>query len=149
MKLHQIKANQTSIQHYNKHAKKIKIKQTNRNKTKHESEDLIKTEARKTWSDGVNFTLQNRFSCTFKVLKPMSFRGLRPLVPCQGLCPWTPPGALRQAPGPHPCWASRQAARGAGYVCTLFPILGIGGKWKCAPPPQLTTSCARHCAHAT
>ena len=38
----------------------------------------------------VNFTIWNRFSWTFKVLKPMSFRGLRPLDPCQGFCPWTP-----------------------------------------------------------
>ena len=29
---------------------------------KHESEDMIKTEARKTWSDHANFTLRNRFS---------------------------------------------------------------------------------------
>ena len=57
---------------------------------------MIKTEARKTWSDRVNFTSRNKFSWTFKVLKPL-----------------TPPGALRQTPGPHPCWASRQVARGA------------------------------------
>ena len=44
---------------------------------------MIKTEARKTWSDCVNFTLQNRFSWTFKVLKPiMSFQGvLRGVAP--------------------------------------------------------------------
>ena len=42
---------------------------------------MIKTEARKAWSDCVNFILRNRLSWTFKVLKPMSFRGLRPLDP--------------------------------------------------------------------
>ena len=86
---------------------------------KHDREDMIKTE---TWSDHVNFTLRNRFSWTFKVLKPMSFRGLGPLDPCQGRCPWTPPGALGRAPGSHPCWASRQAAHSAGYARTLFPF---------------------------
>ena len=35
---------------------------------------MIKTEARKTWSDRVNFTLRNRVSWTFKLLKPMSFQ---------------------------------------------------------------------------
>ena len=95
VKLHQIKANQTSIQHHNTHAKK-----------KHESEDMIKTEAIKIWSDHVNFTLQNRFSWTFKVLKPMSFRGLPnapgllpgalPLDPTRGpkADHWTPGGVL-------------------------------------------------------
>ena len=53
-------------------------------KSKKKSEDMIKTETRKTWSDRVNFTLRNRFSRTFKVLKPMS---------------WTP--ARGVAPGPH------------------------------------------------
>ena len=33
--------------------------------TKHGSEDMIKTEARKTWSDRVNFTLRNKFSWIF------------------------------------------------------------------------------------
>ena len=41
----------------------------------HESEDMIKTEATQTWSECVNFTLRNRFSLTFKVLKLMSFWG--------------------------------------------------------------------------
>ena len=31
----------------------------------HESEDMIKTEAKQTWSERVNFTLRNRFSWTF------------------------------------------------------------------------------------
>ena len=133
-----LKLIKTSIQHHNKHAKK-----------KHECEDMIKTEARKTWSDHVNFTLRNRFSWTFKVLKPMSFRGLCPLALCQGRCPWTPLGALRRAPGPHPCWASRQAARSAGYARMLFPLryFDFEGNGNVVTP--LTTSCERHCAHAT
>ena len=33
----------------------------------------------------------------------LSLRGFCPLgLPRQGLCPWTPPGALMRAPGPHP-----------------------------------------------
>ena len=40
-----------------------------------------------------------------------SFRGLRPLGPRQGLCPCTPPGALRRAPGPHPYEARACATR--------------------------------------
>ena len=46
--------------------------------------------------------------CTYEYMqysekrKSKIFRGLRPLDPRQGLCPCTPPGALRRAPGPHP-----------------------------------------------
>ena len=43
--------------------------------------------------------------------KSKIFRGLRPLDPRQGLCPCTPPGALRRAPGPHPKIGSRLRAR--------------------------------------
>ena len=50
----------------------------------HESKDMIKTEAGQTWSDRVNFTLRKRFSRTCKVLKLMSFRGLRPCTPARG-----------------------------------------------------------------
>ena len=35
---------------------------------------------------------QNSDFWSWKNLKPCSFRGLRPLDPRQGLCPWTPPG---------------------------------------------------------
>ena len=45
---------------------------TKKKNMKQKSEDMIKTEARKTWSE-------TGFSWTFKVLKPMSFQGLRPL----------------------------------------------------------------------
>ena len=46
--------------------------------------------------------------CTYEYMqysekrKSKIFRGLCPLDPRQGLCPCTPPGALRRAPGPHP-----------------------------------------------
>ena len=43
-------------------------------------------------------TILNAFICW----KFESFRGLCPLGPRQGLCPCTPPGALKAAPGPHP-----------------------------------------------
>ena len=45
----------------------------------------------------------------FKRLKSMSFGGLCPLDPHQGRCPWTPPGALKRAPGPHAVMGERSA----------------------------------------
>ena len=51
-------------------------------------------------------------SPNLKMLKPESFRGLRSLDPRQGLCPWTPPRALRRAPEPHP-WVLALRARWA------------------------------------
>ena len=47
------------------------------------------------------------FFFTFEVLK---------------LRPWTPTRALKRTPGPHPCWASRGAALGAGCARTLEQI---------------------------
>ena len=49
-----------------------------------------------------------------------SFRGLRPLGPRQGLCPCTPPGALRRAPGPHPYEARASRTHGA-LRARIFP----------------------------
>ena len=62
--------------------------------------------------------------CTYEYMqysekrKSKIFRGLRPLDPRQGLCPCTPPGALRRAPGPHPK-SSRLRARWTprAHVC--------------------------------
>ena len=51
----------------------------------------------------------------------MSFGGLRPLDPHQGRCPWTPPGALKRAPGPHAVMGER-SARFARYASQLFPF---------------------------
>ena len=39
--------------------------------------------------------------CIIQMSEASEFRGLHPLDPRQGRCPSTPPGALRQAPGPH------------------------------------------------
>ena len=82
---------------------------------------MIKTEARKTWSDRVNFTLQNKFSWTFKSVKTHELSGAPPLDHRQGRS-LRSPGALRWTPRPHPCWASRQAACSAGFARKLFPI---------------------------
>ena len=40
-----------------------------------------KLRPKKTWGDRVNLTLQNRFSCTFKVLKTHELPEARPLEP--------------------------------------------------------------------
>ena len=81
-------------------------------------------------SDRPNFTLWNRFSWTFKVLKPMSFRELRPLESIKGpkSGPWTPP-VLGFA-------VSRSRS---------IPHLGIRGDGNVPAP----TSCVRQYAHAT
>ena len=55
--------------------------------------------------------------------KSKIFRGLRPLDPRQGLCPCTPPGALRRAPGPHPKSARAYA-------------LAMCAPRTCLPPPK-------------
>ena len=59
-----------------------------------------------------------------------SFRGLRPLGPQQGLCPCTPPGALRRAPGPHP-YEARAVRYAHGF----------------SRPPLFCKSWIRHCTH--
>ena len=75
---------------------------------------MIKTKAIKTWSDRVNFTLRNKFSWTFKVLKPMSFQGIRPLDPTR---------TLRRAPGyPTRAGLCGKPRGSVGYARTLFPI---------------------------
>ena len=76
--------------------------------------------------------------CTYEYMqysekrKSKIFRGLRPLDPRQGLCPCTPPGALRRAPGPHP-----KSAR--AYALAM-----------CAPrtclPPHFLNPGAGHCS---
>ena len=63
-----------------------------------------------------------------------SFRGLRPLGPRQGLCPCTPPVALRRAPGPHP-YEARGALRARIFPPT--PFLQI------LDPPLYTSPLAR------
>ena len=67
--------------------------------------------------------------CTYEYMqysekrKSKIFRGLRPLDPRQGLCPCTPPGALRRAPGPHPKSACAYA-------------LAMCAPRTCLPPPK-------------
>ena len=67
--------------------------------------------------------------CTYEYMqysekrKSKIFRGLRPLDPRQGLCPCTPPGALRRAPGPHP-----KSARAYALV--------MCAPRTCLPPPK-------------
>ena len=64
--------------------------------------------------------------CTYEYMqysekrKSKIFRGLRPLDPWQGLCPCTPPGALRRAPGPHPK-SARAYALAMCAPCTCLP----------------------------
>ena len=84
-----------------------------------------------------------------------SFRGLRPLGPRQGLCPCTPPGALRRAPGPHP-YEARAYAHGffrpplfcKSWIChcTHPPLLvqvacpqrrRSWGSWGAVAPPPM------------
>ena len=52
-----------------------------------------------------------------KRLKSMSFRGLYPLD-----CPWTPPGALKQALDPMPWWGS---ARLASFAMLCFATISF------------------------
>ena len=68
----------------------------------------------------------------------MSFGGLHPLDPHQGRCPWTPPGALKQAPGPHAVMGERSAR----YASQLFPFFsqqpsGISAEWTLFPVHEL------------
>ena len=71
--------------------------------------------------------------CTYEYMqysekrKSKIFRGLCPLDPRQGLCPCTPPGALRRAPGPH----QKSARAYALAMCaprTCLPPKKIGSR---------------------
>ena len=63
--------------------------------------------------------------------KHESFRGLRPR---QGLCPCTPPGALRRAPWTPPVWGARLRAHGFFRPPPFLQILD---------PPLYTSPLAR------
>ena len=67
-----------------------------------------KQKAKKSWPEEPS-------KWVFKKAKIHELRGLRPLDPHQGRCPWTPPGALKQAPGPTPWWASTSLATLCNY----------------------------------
>ena len=68
------------------------------------------------------------------------FRGLRPLGPRQGLCPCTPPGALRRPPGPHPYEARASRTHGA-LRARIFPPTPFF--LQILDPPLYTSSLAR------
>ena len=51
---------------------------------KHESEDMIKTEARKTWSDHVNLPSETGFLGLLKLAKTHELPGAPPPGPQQG-----------------------------------------------------------------
>ena len=53
---------------------------------------------------------QESLSGHFTDAKTQELPGALPPGPPPGLCPWTPPGALERAPGPH---AVRRSARSA------------------------------------
>ena len=53
---------------------------------------------------------------------------IRPLDPRQGLCPCTPPGALRRAPGPHPKSARAYALAMCAPRTCLPPQKKIGSR---------------------
>ena len=115
----------------------------------HESADMIKTEAMQkdlewSWEFYPPKQVFLDFLLSAKTHELPGAPPLPPRDPRQGRCPWTP-RALRRAPGPHPCWVSRQVSRGAGYAHTLSH-LGIRGKWKCAPPHNIlrTPLCPYH-----
>ena len=109
---------------------------------KHESEDMIKTEARKTWSDHVHFTLQNRFPWTFKVLKTHELPGALPPGPLSGALPLDPPDP-KVGPWTPPVLGFTASRSQCGLCPHVIPHLGIWGKWKCATPRS------QHPAHAT
>ena len=112
--------------------------------------------------------------CTYEYMqysekrKSKIFRGLRPLHPRQGLCPCTPPGALRRAPEPHPksarayalamcaprtclpppctCLPQKKSARASRLLCALRahvcpPIIN---RCPLLAPPLFKSWC-RHC----
>ena len=75
---------------------------------------MVKTEARKNWSDCVNFTLRNRFPWTFKVLKPMSFRGSGPWTPVRGR------GVARLSAS---CWRKRNISSFSLILLSFSPTV--------------------------
>ena len=68
-----------------------------------------------------------------KDAKTWELPGLRPLDPRQGLCLWTPPRALRWAPGPHP-WVLALRARWAPFK--HFAPGATSTSYATAPPVQ-------------
>ena len=86
------------------------------------------------------------------LLKTREFPGLRPLGPRQGLCPCTPPGALRRAPGPHPYDAHGFFRPPLFCVQILDPPLYTAvplARPSRLPPPPDEVCQVRHCIKHT
>ena len=66
------------------------------------------------------------------LLKTRELPGAPPLGPRQGLCPCTPSGALRRAPGPHP-----YEARADAHGFFRPPLFGKSWVRHCTHPPLL------------
>ena len=89
--------------------------------------------------------------------KSKIFRGLRPLDPRQGLCPCTPPGALRRAPGPHPKSARAYAFAMCAPRTCLPPkkksarayALAMCAPRTCLPPKKSDPSNSKKSARAS
>ena len=68
----------------------------------------------------------------FKVSNSLGLQGASPPRPLPGRCPWNPPGALKQVPGPPtvrataPLAAARYASHGLDFIPAFFfskPVL--------------------------
>ena len=82
--------------------------------------------------------------------KSKIFRGLRPLDPRQGLCPCTPPGALRRAPGPHPKSARAYAlAMCAPRTCLPLQKNRLALTRTCLPKKNRTPAIQKKSARAS
>ena len=66
------------------------------------------------------FSLLPEAPVVLKILK--FFRRLRPLAPSQGLCPWTPMGAVP----PDPCHSLLASAARRLTALPIFVILKLG-----------------------
>ena len=97
---------------------------------------MIKTEARKTWSDRENFTLQNKFSWTFKSAKTHELPGAPPLDHRQGRCPAESRGP-KMDPWTPPMLGLAASCLQCGLCPQIIPHLGIRVKWKCGPPHNI------------
>ena len=77
---------------------------------------------------------ERRFG-VFKTLKTQELPGALPPGPPPGRCPWTPPGALQRAPGPH-------------AVKTLRSLRSLRSTWTQTifiQHPVVDKSCTRSC----
>ena len=65
---------------------------------------------------------QESLSGPFTNAKTQELPGALPPAPPPGLCPWTPPGALERAPGPHAVRRSARFARSAFMDSKLLAL---------------------------